>query len=151
MLTRWRYNSGPSGAIRLKLFRPTGTPKQYEAVGDGTLHTLSPNTGYEFKEQIPVKQGYLLGLETEGRARAGVTSAGGTANIIRPFTTEVPVGSTGTVPDGTDFPNSRLGIAATVESDADKDGFGDDTQDECPTDASTHDACPRHPTRPHRR
>ena len=40
------------------------------------------------------------------------------------------------------WPNQRVSVAATVESDADKDGFGDDTQDACPTDATRQDPCP---------
>jgi len=31
---------------------------------------------------------------------------------------------------------------ADVEADADNDGFGDETQDQCPTDASTQGQCP---------
>ena len=34
---------------------------------------------------------------------------------------------------------------ADVEPDADHDGFGDETQDKCPTDASTQDSCPPPP------
>jgi hypothetical protein len=33
-------------------------------------------------------------------------------------------------------------VEALLEPDADNDGFGDETQDECPTDASTQGACP---------
>ena len=33
-------------------------------------------------------------------------------------------------------------LSADIEPDADHDGFGDETQDKCPTDATTHDACP---------
>jgi hypothetical protein len=33
-------------------------------------------------------------------------------------------------------------ISATIEGDADRDGYGDETQDQCPTLASTHDPCP---------
>jgi hypothetical protein len=33
-------------------------------------------------------------------------------------------------------------INATVEADADHDGYGDETQDQCPTDASTQGPCP---------
>jgi hypothetical protein len=32
-------------------------------------------------------------------------------------------------------------VQGTVESDTDGDGFGDDTQDGCPTNASTHGSC----------
>jgi hypothetical protein len=33
-------------------------------------------------------------------------------------------------------------VQGTVETDADHDGYGDDTQDQCPTDSSTHGPCP---------
>src|SRR4029077_9555908 len=36
-------------------------------------------------------------------------------------------------------------ISGTIESDADHDGFGDDTQDQCPTNASTQGPCPVSP------
>jgi hypothetical protein len=35
-----------------------------------------------------------------------------------------------------------MDLSAQLEADADGDGYGDETQDECPTDASTHGACP---------
>jgi hypothetical protein len=35
-----------------------------------------------------------------------------------------------------------LDLSATLEPDADHDGFGDETQDQCPTNASTQGACP---------
>ena len=34
----------------------------------------------------------------------------------------------------------RLNIAATLEADADADGFGDETQDACPADPALQDA-----------
>jgi len=37
--------------------------------------------------------------------------------------------------------NLRVNIQAYVEPDADHDGYGDLTQDSCPTDATTHGAC----------
>lgn len=35
----------------------------------------------------------------------------------------------------------ELLVAATIEPDADRDGFGDETQDKCPTQATTQGAC----------
>ena len=36
---------------------------------------------------------------------------------------------------------NELLVAATIEPDADGDGFGDETQDQCPTQATTQGAC----------
>jgi hypothetical protein len=38
--------------------------------------------------------------------------------------------------------NRRLNASAMVEPDADHDGFGDETQDACPSSAATQGACP---------
>jgi hypothetical protein len=57
-------------------------------------------------------------------------------------------GSTGGHPVDTTVQYNNAGCAfeilvqGTVETDADHDGFGDDTQDQCPTDASTYGPCP---------
>ena len=40
----------------------------------------------------------------------------------------------------TEAPNELL-VAATIEPDADSDGFGDETQDQCPSQATTQGAC----------
>jgi hypothetical protein len=53
----------------------------------------------------------------------------------------------GTTPAQATLPASEVSsyetpISATIEGDADGDGYGDETQDGCPTLASTHDACP---------
>ena len=60
---------------------------------------------------------------------------------------DVPLGQTTafTPVTGSDF---RVDIAATVEPDRDGDGFGDLTQDQCPTDASRQSACPTRPAAP---
>jgi ribosomal protein S8E len=41
-----------------------------------------------------------------------------------------------------------VNLSAVLEPDADGDGYGDVTQDLCPTNAATHDACPTQPTSP---
>jgi hypothetical protein len=144
VLTRWRFHSRdePSpGSIKLKVFRLTGTSGVYEVVGDSSLEALSPDTSYEFQERISVKKGDLLGLLADGDADIGMEVPGTAGNRIGQFGGgDIPVGSTGTTT--TEWPNLRVAVAATVESDADGDGFGDDSQDACPTDATRQGACP---------
>ena len=36
----------------------------------------------------------------------------------------------------------RVDVSAVVEPDSDNDGFGDETQDQCPTDDTAQGACP---------
>jgi hypothetical protein len=45
----------------------------------------------------------------------------------------------------TEFPpaaEGRVPLAAVIEADADGDGYGDETQDQCPQSAATHGPCP---------
>ena len=50
-------------------------------------------------------------------------------------------GDAGTVGDTTGKGFSRVNASAVVEPDADVDGFGDETQDQCSTDPSTQGSC----------
>ena len=43
--------------------------------------------------------------------------------------------------------SAELLLQGTVEADADRDGFGDETQDQCPTSSSTHGPCPVTPSK----
>jgi hypothetical protein len=40
------------------------------------------------------------------------------------------------------FSNELINVQATVEADADRDGFGDETQDACPASAGPNRGCP---------
>ena len=42
-------------------------------------------------------------------------------------------------------PSVQLDVSAVFELEADNDGFGDETQDLCPTNASTQGPCPAAP------
>jgi hypothetical protein len=50
----------------------------------------------------------------------------------------LPIGSVATP---VDFGQYRVNMAATLEADADRDGFGDDTQDGCPGDPAIQATC----------
>jgi hypothetical protein len=143
VLTSWRFHSSgdsAAGAVRLKIFRYTGTDLVFEVLAESSLKTLAPDTSYDFKERIPVNQGDLLGLTAVGDAEVGITVPGTPQNRLAQFGGgDIPPGQTGTATIA--WPDLRPSVAATVESDADSDGFGDDTQDGCPQQADTHAAC----------
>jgi len=52
---------------------------------------------------------------------------------------DIALGATTEIPE---VLKGRLPLAATIEPDADNDGFGDETQDKCPQSASTQAPCP---------
>ena len=85
-------------------------------------------------------QGDLLGLTAVGDPEVGITVPGTPQNQLAQFGGgDIPPGQTGTATIA--WPNLRPSVAATVESDADGDGFGDDTQDKCPVDRTTQALC----------
>jgi Ca2+-binding RTX toxin-like protein len=54
--------------------------------------------------------------------------------------TEPPKGSTQST---TGLLSARILVAANVEPDSDRDGFGDETQDKCPTNGAIQGPCPQ--------
>ncbi len=143
VLTSWKFHSSgdaAAGAVRLKIFHYTGTGLAYKVLAESDLKTLDPDTAYEFKERIPVQKGDLLGLTAVDSAEVGITAPNTPGNQLGQFGGgDIPVGQTGTATIA--WPDLRPNVAATVESDADGDGFGDDTQDKCPVDAKTQSLC----------
>ena len=145
VVTSWRFHSSgdaSAGAVRLKIFRYTGTGTDlvFKVLAESSLKTLAPDTAYDFKERIPVDQGDLLGLTAVGDAEVGMTVPGTPENRLAQFGGgDIPPGQTGTATIA--WPDLRPSVAATVESDLDDDGFGDDTQDKCPVDRTTQAPC----------
>lgn len=138
VLTSWRYHSGSvAGTLRLMLFKPGAAPHVYEAVAASNTKSVAANTGNDFKERIPVKKGYVLGVADHTVGFMGLTAAS-SSDVMDVLPTGVQVGDTVT---STDPRTARVGVAATVEPDADGDGYGDVSQDRCPTQAATQDAC----------
>jgi Domain of unknown function DUF11/PASTA domain len=119
--------------ITLKLFRPSGagvtvlasTPEITEVAG---VNTVAMN--------VPVKTGDVLGFYSSDGADCAVSlGGGGSVSVKSPAGGDPAVGTTVT-PDSSGA--ATLAISATFEADADHDGFGDETQDSCPTDPAIH-------------
>src|SRR4051794_21096111 len=52
VLTSWRFHSSTdasAGAVRLKIFRYTGTGLVFDVLAESSLKTLAPDTAYDFK------------------------------------------------------------------------------------------------------
>jgi hypothetical protein len=137
VITAFRHRTGTaSGTLTFKVYRPTGlldtffvVASEPRAVTAGTTHT--------FPVRIPVKPGDKLGLGSSTGVQEAYT--GTPQDTLAAFDpTDPAAGSTVT---GVPFSGYRLDVAAVVESDADGDGYGDDTQDGCTTDARTFGKC----------
>jgi hypothetical protein len=92
-----------------------------------------------FPARLPIPVGAYVGLTVPGGTVPGFqSSAGGQAKYSR---TEAPFpGITGVVGESH---NGAILYDADIEPDVDGDGYGDVTQDSCPTSASVHEGpCP---------
>jgi hypothetical protein len=133
VITHWSFQaSGSPPQLEFKAFRFAGGTS-YTALGSSPPTTPPPNVFSTFPVRIPVAAGDILGetFLVNGECAA----AGGTVAF---FSADAPAGSTAVYnPNGM----GTYDISADVEPDADHDGYGDQTQDGCPSQATTHGPC----------
>ena len=147
ILTTWRWagSTGATGArARAVVFRPAGTGT-WTVVARSASSTLRSSTTLAYPTRLKVRAGDVLGLTVELGASSAVGcwySAGPGDAFSFTFAVAPAVGASFTPAQGT-VPNARLAIAADLEPDADRDGYGDVTQDRCPTQATAGAACDR--------
>jgi hypothetical protein len=82
---------------------------------------------------VPVTGGEFIGMWT-GNANCAVSSSGNIAGTAA--ASDPPAGTTLT--GVTTSSSATLAVEATLEPDADHDGFGDESEDSCPADAAIH-------------
>lgn len=141
VLTSWSYRAAPAGAdatVNLRVFRATASPNQFTVVADAPTQAVPADGAlHTFSVRIPVQAGDLIGLASAGNlpcrsdADAGFVGMG-QSGALAP-------GQTGTFGATSGI---KIDMAAAFEADADRDGFGDETQDACPQSAKTQSACP---------
>src|SRR5215211_4799878 len=142
VITSWRHNAtaGEGQMLKMKIWRPVGLT-EYMIVGHDGPRDLTGGEINGFQTRIAVRPEDVLGINSQNAANvdnACLFSAPGDPG---------PFGDFGDLADGakTQFLNTvanfRVNVTAVLEPDADADGFGDETQDQCPTDASTQGQC----------
>jgi hypothetical protein len=148
VITQWKSRTLPSGVPQgelvqaLEVFRPTSTPKSYVLVGESSpanIFSGGPNT---FPTRIPVQAGDRLGLVNAGGTinETLFCSTPNTGDVIGVATGPASLNAPLTFP--TEKTSAQVPAIATVERDADGDGFGDETQDACPQSAAFQIPCP---------
>jgi hypothetical protein len=133
VITSWSiYAPSGNSSARFKVVRRVGVGI-YSLVGESPLTPMTPSALNRNLTRVPVEAGDVLGVYgVLCLGMAPSTYVGGRIDGDAP--TGASVYST---EDGI-----SVGIEAELEPDADGDGFGDETQDACPTDATTQAACP---------
>lgn len=143
VITSWSFRAGNTAGEqdRLKVVRRTATANEFFVVGEGALETMTQSTLNTFLVRIPVRAGDFLGLFTDGNDSTVPTHTTGNTDAYI-ATVDPPLNTTFT---GT--PESSSGeaynVSATVEADADHDGWGDETQDKCVGVTGSVQGCPK--------
>jgi hypothetical protein len=151
IITSWSEAplGGGVGAERLVIAQPVSTTGQYTVLAVSPEENVSGGT---FAIHVPVQAGDVLGLEPTTKGvyctfPDGLPS-GTSGDLIEVIPGEFSQGEV-LAPKGGKTgkeverrAEERLNLTATLQPDADHDGYGDSTEDGCPTDPSTHAACP---------
>ncbi len=155
VIVSWSYHAAASSppTVRLKVARATASASTYfirshssqKAPGSGPgqlkagqLNTFSESPG------IPIQAGDVLGVSGQG-GTGGIScrdSTGNAADVVRSKGPPDPAPGADSPGFAGNETNKRIGISAVIEADADGDGFGDETQDGCPTESGTSGTCP---------
>jgi hypothetical protein len=98
------------------------------------------STFQTFPARIPVQAGELIANYNKVCAFASTDAN----DVYSSFTGPEPAVGANQIFGGPQ-PNFRIDLSAQLEPDADHDGYGDETQDQCPSDANTQGPCPLTP------
>ena len=131
-------NLSPQEPINPKTANATGA-------GTGSTVTLQPSSAeglpQEFAGRLPVKKGQRLALDVPLLPAGQDLLVINDSNDSRFSYEFAPPLVDGAPPRTSNQFFGELLVQGTVEPDADGDGFGDETQDTCPAQASTQGAC----------
>jgi hypothetical protein len=112
------------------------------SAGTGPTITIQPDEDAletpitEVGGRLPVKKGQYLAVDTTASIGVVYNSDGSKRSYLY-----APPLTDGTGARGSTEPVNELLVAATIEPDADGDGFGDETQDQCPAQKTTQGPC----------
>jgi hypothetical protein len=136
VVTSWKVQSAPflePRTMALKVIRQVGD--EYEVVAESGPGSVLGKP-HQFATRIPVPAGVSFGVSSTKSFPACDAFVGDTVGL---FAGAGPVGSKAKPIENRTERVLSLGVV--VEPDADGDGFGDETQDQCPQSTATQGAC----------
>ena len=141
VITAWRTSLSAGTMIaKLRVFALNQTETAVTPVGESAVEAIAAGGRSEFPTRVPVAAGELLGLALNaGADDQGCATTTSSAEDVVGVALSGPIGQSETL--STAAPNVLINVAATLEPDADHDGFGDETQDACTSDPLRQRAC----------
>ena len=138
VITSWSFQAEASPPqLRLKVGRAAGAVNNFTIVGESGLQTPLPNTLNTYLTQISVAAGDMIG--SYSKTSGGCFNAFATGYSMHYLTGDLAPSTTSLFLEA---PTYQMDVAAKLEADADHDGFGDETQDQCPGQAGPDNGCP---------
>jgi hypothetical protein len=140
VVTKWRVNSGLTSVLaeNLRVFRATGGPNEFQAIADSRSEPIVPGENV-FDTRIPVRAGDRFGAYAASPSGALYCTTADPADVMGAVHFNAAVGTTQAYTPNANF---QVALSAVVEPDADGDGYGDETQDQCPKGAAYQGKCP---------
>lgn len=148
VVVRWRVLNAESGPYTLRVvsFLPGssgGVYRTYRVLHSSATESVTAPAGplfskiSSFQTRLPIPAGAYLGLGKPSLHNFGFQASGGSATYSEVGNVGDGLAASGETHDGTFL------YDADVEPDVDGDGYGDVTQDSCPTSAAIHEGpCP---------
>ena len=142
VIVRWRVRGAvTTGQFTLRVLRKAGT--SFTGAGTGSTETVPPGVESVFTTRLPIKQGDYIGFDLPGavgtpsvQRRLGASATGASWDFWSPPLVDGAPPRAPNLAFGTD----SVIYNADIEPDADADGFGDETQDNCPAIANPDQA-----------
>jgi hypothetical protein len=145
VLFRYRQDSASVAPVTFRVIHPVAGLDT--STGAGTSQSIVPGVGLNpTPVRMPIMAGDSIGIDCcSGAAHSGFYKGPGPPNEVGTYIGwNAPALADGGMPRLYNNSDSTLEILlnATIEPDADHDGFGDETQDQCVGVAGANNGCP---------
>jgi hypothetical protein len=145
VITSWSFRAGANvpDQLRFKVADPEGG-NEFAIVGQSDLKTsFTPGALHVFPTRISVTANDVIGYFIQNGDCIRDPASGHSLSSV--FSDPGP-GTTAVFDPP--FPNTQLDLSAVLEADTDGDGWGDETQDQCPGQTGSQNGCPPPPPAP---
>jgi hypothetical protein len=144
VITSWSFEAASSAGspLKLKMLRRVNDT-DFTTVGDSQLQTPALGMLNTWPTRIAVKAGDVPALFYSDDSTNTLSYRNVPGYVTQELDTgfDPTPGTTATYEPANASPH-QIDLSAVLESDADHDGFGDETQDRCPGTAGPQNGCP---------